>query len=131
MDQLDALLDASGERRLKTPPDIEQTNSIPAPSLDIALREFVVMDDKVFNQGFLFHALHKGMTTLQFDNGMGIGVTCWSDDKGNKWTRLQILHAGCGKRVAKQSAPFSQKKAKAKRTVKIENKGKQGEISAW
>ncbi len=126
MDELDDLLDGKSSKNTTTPDDLFQI-----PSGDVRIAEKVVMDEKCFHQGYLFAALHKGMAVLDLKHGMGIGITGWVDDKGNRWIKLQVLHAGCGSRVARQSVPISAKKARQNRTVKLDNKGKQGNVDAW
>lgn len=86
--------------------------------------ESVVIDEKVFKDRFLFGVVNRGGAILPFNNGKGLAFT-----KKGDWVTIQILDAGCGKSVRKQSPDFAKKPKQTKETLSVA--GNSGTIDAF
>lgn len=91
---------------------------------NVKYAESVVVDEKTFKDRFLFGVVNRGGTVLPFKNGKGLSIT-----KKGDWVTIQILDAGCGRSVQKQSPNFSKKPKQKTETVEV--KGAQGTVDAF
>jgi len=87
---------------------------------------YVVIDEKAFKPGLLFSAISKGMTKLSFPHGKGLNLIRRGD-----WLVIQVLDAGCGKKVQHQSAPYSSSVAKKNNTEQVKIEGQKKIKQAW
>ena len=110
-------------------PDLKQPLSVPPqPSSypDAGKASYVVIDEKSYKAGLLFGAINKGSTTLSFNHGKGLKII-----RNGDWVTIQIIDAGCGKKIKHQSAPYSAAKSRTSKTRTGDVKGQQSVKNAW
>jgi hypothetical protein len=114
--------------RVATPevPDFLKALTAREEPENVSFNDSVVIDEKAFKPGLLFSAVNKGMTTLSFEHGKALRFIRRGD-----WVMIQILDAGCGKKIKHQSAPFSAKRMAKKNIQTTSLKGNEGTSTAW
>jgi len=109
MDELDKMIEATLKK-----PEESSSSFFDKPTANIETTNYVVIDEKVFAAGYLFHAVSKGNTTISLKNGKGINFVKFKGNDGKEWVKIQIIDAGIGKSVAKQSESFAAKRVPKK-----------------
>ena len=123
MNELDKMIEAS----LNKPVDETSSSFFDKPNVETS--SYVVVDEKVFAAGYLFHAVSKGNTTISLKNGKGINFVKFNSN-GKDWVKIQIIDAGIGKSVAKQTESFA-KKSVPKKNLGFGAKKEQNKKLAW
>jgi len=125
MDELDKMIEATLKK-----PEESSSSFFDKPTANIETTNYVVIDEKVFAAGYLFHAVSKGNTTISLKNGKGINFVKFKGNDGKDWVKIQIIDAGIGKSVAKQTASFV-KKTTTKKNMSFEAPKEQTKKLAW
>jgi len=126
MNELDKMIEAT----LHKPAVADASTDFFDKPTNVETTNYVVVDEKVFAAGYLFHAVSKGNTTISLKNGKGINFVKFKGNDGKDWVKIQIIDAGIGKSVAKQTASFA-KKTTTKKNMSFEAPKEQTKKLAW